>query len=226
MRILIVEDDQRIADFLVRAMKTEGYSCVHSSDGKEGLELSRKGDFDLILLDLMLPTLSGLDICQELRMRNILTPIIMLTAMDDVEDRIKGLKMGADDYMTKPFIIDELFARLEAVVRRGHGSKEINHVLEVGDIIMDKKKMIVTLKDKPITVTAKEFAVLELLMTHPGRIFSRERILSNIWGMDKDPLTNVVDVYIGKLRKKFSGDNSTNNIETIRGMGYRITADE
>ena len=222
MRLLIVEDDHRIADFLVRAVKSEGYSCVHASDGAEGLELARNGDFNLIILDLMLPSLTGLEICQELRMRKNSTPIIMLTAMDDVEDVIKGLKMGADDYMTKPFVIDELFARIEAIARRGQDTDILEHILEVGEIKMDRKNMVVTLNEDSVTMTAKEFAVLELLMTHPGRIFSRERILSNVWGMDKDPLTNVVDVYMGKLRKKLNCANNSATIETVRGMGYRI----
>ena len=222
MRLLIIEDDQRIADFLVRAVKSEGYSCVHSGDGLEGLELARNGDFDLILLDLMLPSLNGLDICRELRMREQKTPIVILSAMDDMDDVVKGLKLGADDYITKPFSIDELLARIEALIRRSHNGVQVDRCLQVGDIVMNCKNMLVTFRDESVSLTAKEYAVLELLMSQPDRIFSRERILNNVWGMDKDPLTNVVDVYMGKLRKKFKGDDGSCNIETIRGMGYRI----
>lgn len=222
MRTLVVEDDDRIADFLVRALKSEGHSCVRTGDGREGLELGKNGDFELILLDLMLPSLSGLDICQELRMRNIVTPIIMLTAMDSINDVITGLKMGADDYVTKPFVIDELLARISAIGRRGPLHAETDSLLTFGDVVMDCKSMQVTLAGKSIIMTAKELAVLELLMTHPNKLFSRERILSNVWGMDKDPLTNVVDVYVGKLRRKLSHDDKSSFIETVRGMGYRI----
>lgn len=225
MRTLVVEDDDRIADFLVRALKSEGHSCVRTGDGREGLELGKNADFDLILLDLMLPSLSGLDICQELRMRSIVTPIIMLTAMDGIDDVIAGLKMGADDYVTKPFVIDELLARIDAIGRRGPLQAENTSLLAIGDVVMDCRSMHVTLAGASIVMTAKELAVLELLMTHPNKLFSRERILSNVWGMDKDPLTNVVDVYVGKLRRKLSREGEPSFIETVRGMGYRISID-
>ncbi len=222
MRVLLVEDDDRIADFLVRALKSEGFTCIRASEGYEGLELGKNADFDLILLDLMLPGISGLEICQELRMRKIVTPIVMLTAMGDIDDIVTGLKMGADDYITKPCAIDELLARLEAVTRRGQLKSEGDSRLVVGKIIMDCKSMKVTFDGKPVTLTAKELAVLELLMTNPNRLFSRERILSNVWGLDSDPLTNVVDVYIGRLRRKLSHEGGPSCIETVRGMGYQI----
>ncbi|TQV70539.1 response regulator transcription factor [Exilibacterium tricleocarpae] len=225
MRILVVEDNDRIADFLVRALKSEGHTCVRTDDGRDGLELGKHADFDMILLDLMLPGLSGLDICQELRMRGMLTPIIMLTAMDDIEDVVTGLKMGADDYITKPFIIDELLARIEAVGRRGAVPAPDDASLSVGEVVMDRKSMQVTVAGERIVLTAKELAVLELLMAHPNQLFSRERILSNVWGMDMDPLTNVVDVYVGKLRRKIRQGDGSPFIETVRGMGYRINTD-
>ena len=221
MRILLVEDDDRIADFLQRALVTEGHTCVRSADGKEGLELGRNGDFNLILLDLMLPSMSGLDVCQQLRMRGVETPIIMLTAMDSIEDIVHGLKMGADDYMTKPFDIDELLARIETVCRRLNPKSTESNVLSVSDVSMNRDSKVVTVSGKAIILTAKELAILELLMAYPDRLFSRERILNNVWGMDVDPLTNVVDVYIGRLRKKLSKDKEP-FIETVRGMGYRI----
>ncbi|MCP4979032.1 MAG: response regulator transcription factor [Gammaproteobacteria bacterium] len=221
MRILVVEDDDRIADFLIRALKSERHTCIRCADGKEGLELGRQADFELILLDIMLPNISGMEICQELRLRKIATPIIMLTAMDGVDDIITGLKMGADDYLTKPFVIDELLARIEAVARRRIANNSDKPDLVVGDVVMNSQSMHVTAAGKTVELTAKELAVLELLMANPDRLFSRERILNNIWGMSVDPLTNVVDVYIGRLRKKLGKDN-TPFIETVRGMGYRI----
>ena len=223
MRTLVVEDDDRIADFLVRALKSEGYNAVRTGDGREALELGQNADFELIILDLMLPGMHGLEVCQELRMRRIDTPIVMLTAMDSLDDVVTGLRMGADDYIKKPFVIDELLARIEAVVRRGRSSDARSEVLRVADVALDRRSMRVTLAGELLDLTAKELAVLELLMSNPGRLFSRERILSNVWGIDMDPLTNVVDVYVGKLRKKIDGHREHSLIETVRGMGYRMT---
>jgi len=221
MRVLVVEDDDRIADFLLRALKAEGYPCVRAGNGNEALPLIKTGDFELILLDLMLPGMSGMDICQDLRMRNIHIPIIMLTAMDSVEDVVLGLRMGADDYITKPFDIDELFARMETVCRRQGGESNISAVLQISDVTMNRESKIVTSAGTQIDLTAKELAILELLMHYPDKLFSRERILNNVWGINVDPLTNVVDVYIGRLRKKLGKDKSP-FIETVRGLGYRI----
>ena len=221
MRVLIVEDDSRIADFLQRALKPEGYLPVCVGEGKEALALIKESDFDLVLLDLMLPGLSGLEVCQAIRMRRIEMPIIMLTALDTAEDVVRGLRMGADDYITKPFDLDELLARMQAVTRRSARSVEQTHVLTAGEVVLDLRSMTVVLAGKPVDVTAKELAVLELLMSDPDRLFSRERILNNVWGIDMDPMTNVVDVYIGKLRKKLSIGGEP-FIETVRGLGYRI----
>lgn len=221
MRVLVVEDDERIADFLLRALKVEGYPCVHASNGAEAMPLINTGDFELVLLDLMLPGMSGMEICQDLRMRNIHIPIIMLTAMDSVEDVVLGLRMGADDYMTKPFDIDELFARIETVSRRHGVVSGTSTVLEIDDVTLNRDSKIVTTGSVQINLTAKELAILELLMSYPDKLFSRERILNNIWGVSADPLTNVVDVYIGRLRKKL-GKDKIPFIETVRGLGYRI----
>lgn len=221
MRVLVIEDDDRIADFLLRALKVEGHSCVRAGNGGEGIPLVKSGDFDLVLLDLMLPGMSGMDICQELRIRNINIPIIMLTAMDSVEDVILGLRMGADDYMTKPFDIDELLARMDTVIRRNSGESSLPKVLKIADVILSQESKIVTVSHKQISLTAKELSILELLMSYPDKLFSRERIINNVWGMNVDPLTNVVDVYIGRLRKKLGKDKDP-FIETVRGLGYRI----
>ncbi len=222
MRILIVEDETRIADFLQRGLRAEGHFPVVANDGESGLALALEGDFDLILLDMMLPGLHGRDICQQLRMSKVNTPLIILSAMDSLDDVIAGLRMGADDYMTKPFSFEELLARIETVMRRSSEVTSEEQSLALGPLAFDRESLRFTVDGEEIKMTAKELAIIELLMSHPGTLFSRERILSNVWGMNMDPLTNVVDVYIGKLRKKIDGDKSDSIIETVRGLGYRL----
>lgn len=226
MRILLVEDDDRVASFLERGLRAEGYFVVRASDGKEGLDLALEGDFNLVLLDVMLPGLNGFEVCQALRMKHYPAPIIMLTAMDESQDIVKGLKLGADDYVTKPFAYEELLARIEAVTRRQGGSSPVvNNSLVLGDLVFDRDSYIVTLAGDEISLTVKEMAILELMMTNPGKYLSRERILSNVWGMEMDPMTNVVDVYIGKLRKKLTLPGREDSmIETKRGIGYRLNS--
>lgn len=222
MRILIVEDEIRIADFLQRGLRAEGHFPVVANDGEAGLSLALEGDFDLVLLDMMLPGIHGRDICQQMRMNKINTPLIILSAMDSLDDVIAGLRMGADDYMTKPFSFEELLARIETVTRRSSEVAAEEQLLEVGSLSFDRQSLRFTIDGKEIKMTAKELAIIELLMSHPGVLFSRERILSNVWGMNMDPLTNVVDVYIGKLRKKLDDDGADSIIETVRGLGYRL----
>jgi len=222
MRILVVEHDERSADFLVRALRSEGFHCVSARTGNEALSLAEDGDFDLILLEIMIQGLNGLEVCQRLRLRNNITPIIMLTVMDSVEDMVAGLKIGADDYITKPFVIENLLARIAAVLRRTSVTKEVQTSICLANIDFNTRSMSVLIGGKPVAFSAKELAILELFMSHPERLFSRERILSNIWGLDRDPLTNVVDVYIGKLRKKLADSGARVAIETVRGLGYRL----
>ena len=222
MRILIVEDEQRIADFLQRGLRAEGHFCVVANDGEAGLSLALEGDFDLILLDMMLPGMHGRDVCQNLRMSKVNTPLIILSAMDSLDDVIAGLRMGADDYMTKPFSFEELLARIETVMRRNTDIANEEQAISAGGLSFDRQSLRFSVDGKEIKMTAKELAIIELLMSNPGTLFSRERILSNVWGLNMDPLTNVVDVYIGKLRKKIDGDNAESMIETVRGMGYRL----
>jgi len=222
MRILIVEDESRIADFLQRGLRAEGHFCVACADGREGLTLALEGDFDLILLDLMLPGMHGHDVCQQLRMGQISTPLIILTAMDSIDDIVSGLRMGADDYMTKPFSFEELLARIDTVMRRSTKRHVEDALLRIGDMEFNRESLRVTVDGEPVHMTAKELAILELLMSKPGTLFSRERILSNVWGLNMDPLTNIVDVYIGKLRKKIDPPEGESLIETVRGLGYRL----
>jgi two-component system OmpR family response regulator len=226
MRILIVEDETRIADFLQRGLRAEGHFCLVANDGETGLSLAMEGDFDLILLDLMLPGIHGHEVCQQLRMKQVNTPLIILSAMDSLDDVIAGLRMGADDYMTKPFSFEELLARIEAVMRRNSAIADQEQKLETGPLVFDRKSLRFFIDGTEIKLTAKELAIIELLMSNPDTLFSRERILNNVWGLNMDPLTNVVDVYIGKLRKKIDSGSDSSLIETVRGMGYRLNLEE
>jgi len=222
MRVLVVEDDRRVADFLSRGLTAEGHFCVVARDGEEGLSLALDGDFDFILLDLMLPGVHGHDVCQQLRMEGVRTPLLILTAMDSQDDVIAGLRLGADDYLTKPFSFEELVLRMDTIARRAGDESESSSQLSVGPVCFDRETLQVTLDDTPLKLTAKELAILELFLSHPGKLFSRERILNNVWGLQMDPMTNVVDVYIGRLRKKLDRGEEESMIETVRGMGYRL----
>lgn len=223
MRILIIEDESRVADFLDRGLRAEGHFCVLSEDGAEGLALALEGDFDIILLDLLLPSMHGRDVCQKLRIAGRTTPILMLTALEGTENIVKGLRMGADEYMTKPFEFEELLARIEALGRRGPALREEEPTLRAGNVDFDREHLQVRVAGHPVHLTPKELAILELLMSNPNTLFSRERILNNVWGLQQDPLTNVVDVYIGRLRKKLGSESGRSLIETVRGLGYRIS---
>jgi len=226
MRILIVEDETRIADFLDRGLRAEGHFCVIANDGESGLSLALEGDFDLLLLDLMLPGIHGHEVCQQLRMNKVNTPLIILSAMDSLEDVIAGLRMGADDYLTKPFSFEELLARIETIMRRNTEIEGEEEIIKAGPLAFDRQSLRFSVAGTEMKMTAKELAIIELLMTNPGTLFSRERILSNVWGLNMDPLTNVVDVYIGKLRKKIDSDGGSSMIETVRGLGYRLNIDD
>lgn len=234
MNILVIEDDRRIADFLQRGLRAEGLRVQVARGGHEGIALAQEawqdfkasGTATTIILDLMLPDMTGLDVCQTLRAQQIQLPVLMLSALSTVEDRVAGLRLGADDYLCKPFDFDELLARLEALGRRSREFKTpASTVLRVADLELDRSAMKVTRAGRPVALTAKELALLELLMSAPGKLFSRERILSNIWGVNEDPLTNVVDVYIGRLRAKVDDGHSMRLIRTQRGLGYRLEAD-
>lgn len=222
MRILIIEDESRVADFIDRGLRAEGHFNIISRDGAEGLTLALTGDFDMILLDLVLPTMHGHEVCQQLRMQGCTTPVLMLTAMDGTENIVCGLRMGADEYMTKPFDFEELVARIDALGRRGSLLQGEETRLSAGSIEFDRHDLRVWVDGEPVHMTAKELAILELLLSHPDTLFSRERILNNVWGLQTDPLTNVVDVYIGRLRKKIDSESGPSLIETVRGLGYRI----
>ncbi|WP_457335382.1 response regulator transcription factor [Rhizobacter sp. P5_C2] len=224
MNLLVVEDDMRVADFLVRGLRAEGYAVQLARTGPQGLELTRSSAPSLLILDLMLPGLSGLELCQTLRAEGCHVPMLMLTALGSLEDKVNGLRLGADDYLTKPFAFEELLARIEALLRRGREQRPRASSLQVADLVLDRESMQASRAGRPIGLTARELAFLELLMSAPGRVYSRERILSNVWGTNEDPLTNVVDVYVRRLRTKVDEGHALALIKTVRGLGYRLDA--
>lgn len=233
MNILLIEDDPRIADFLQRGLRAEGLQVQRASTGPEGLtfvlDTVRQNKPDMastvVVLDLMLPGMNGLEICQTLRSQGVTIPVLMLTALSTLEERVAGLRMGADDYLCKPFEFEELLARLEALARRGQALQNVRPKhLHVADLILDLESMRATRAAEALNLTARELALLELLMSAPGRLFSRERILSSVWGLNEDPLTNVVDVYIRRLRSKIDDGRPVPLIQTMRGLGYRLEA--
>ena len=230
----MVEDDVRVADFLDRGLRAEGYRVQVARNGPDGLRMAQvlaqqftqKNEASIVLMDVMLPGMNGLDVCQQLRATGVALPIMMLTAMGTLEDRVTGLKLGADDYLAKPFAFEELLARIEALARRSQDFKpnSVKAQLEVADLVLDLNTMRVNRAGDLIELTSKELAVLELLMSAPGRLFSRERILANAWGTNEDPLTNIVDVYIRRLRAKIDEGREISLIHTQRGLGYRLEA--
>jgi two-component system OmpR family response regulator len=222
MRVLLIEDDPRIVSFLKRGLEAERYQVDTALNGEEGLDMSRGVRYDLIILDLTLPLKGGMEICRELRKEKNSTPILMLTAKDTLQDKVDGLRMGADDYLTKPFAFEELLARLNALLRRGE-YKEISGTLRVADLILDRDSHEVKRGSQLIVLTAKEFALLEYLMRHPNKVLSRTSILEQVWGYHHDTLTNVVDVYIRYLRKKVDQDHEKKLIQTVRDIGYKIS---
>ncbi|MCG5058093.1 response regulator transcription factor [Limnoraphis robusta Tam1] len=218
-RILIAEDEPRIAAFLEKGLKANGYTTTVANDGNDALQKALGNQFDLLILDLNLPHQDGFQILKQLRGQGETVPIIILTARDDLEDKVAGLEEGADDYVTKPFRFAELLARVRARLRHQTSApmKE-ERVLTAGDILLDLYTRQAQVGDCPIKLSAKEFQLLETLMRHPEQVMSREQLLDRVWGYDYDPGSNIVDVYVGYLRKKLGGDR----IETVRGMGYRL----
>ncbi|WP_420427449.1 response regulator transcription factor [Algiphilus sp.] len=223
-QLLIVEDDTRVARFLERGLSAEGYTCTLVHHGTRGLEMARHGAFDLILLDRMLPGHDGVAICRALRKAQIDTPILMLTALDEVDDRVEGLRTGADDYLGKPFDFEELLARLEALARRSGDYRDDNDVLTHGPLQLDIPALALSCRGQPVSLTTTEMALIRLLMSQPKRVYSRERILNAVWGQTEDPMTNIVDVYIGRLRRKLDSKDAPSLIETVRGAGYRLAS--
>lgn len=221
MRILLIEDDERVASFIRKGLEAERYTVDVANDGNLGLEMGLSKLHDLIVLDIMLPVLNGTEVCRELRRESIETPILMLTAKDSIEDKVANLKMGADDYLTKPFAFEELLARIQALLRRPV-AMELAPTLKIADLVLDKNRHEVTRAGEPIEMTPTEFALLEYLMLHPNRVLGRSLIEEQVWNYHHDPSSNVVDVYIRRLRQKIDDASDSKLIHTVRGMGYRF----
>ncbi|MDP9136522.1 MAG: response regulator transcription factor [Actinomycetota bacterium] len=216
-RVLIAEDEPRLVSFLEKGLRANGFVTTAVGDGDRAAALARDDDFDLLILDVGLPGRDGFAVLAELRDRGQRLPVILLTARDDVRDKVAGLDGGADDYVTKPFRFEELLARVR-VQLRGADAQESETELAAGGIVLDLRARRARAGDDEVELTAREFTLLETFMRHPGQMLSREQLLSHVWGYDYDPGSNVVDVYIGNLRRKIGGDA----IETVRGMGYRL----
>ena len=221
MKVLVVEDDRRIASFLERGLSAEGYQVSVENDGRDGLERARQDDFELIILDRMLPYVDGLEITRLLREERRPAMILMLTAKDSLADKIEGLKGGADDYLTKPFAFDELLARLVALRRR---RSEIDHEsqLAIGPLTLDPQSRRVSRDGEPISLTVREFDLLRYLMSNPDKVVSRQRLLNSVWEYGYDPGTKIVDVYVRYLRAKIDTEGSPSLIQTVRGVGYMM----
>ncbi|KGD61667.1 OmpR family response regulator [Alcanivorax jadensis T9] len=219
MKILIVEDEERLASFLFRGLKAEGYFCDVATDGEKALQTCLSGDYDLVILDRMLPKKDGMYVLTKIKEKKPETKVLMLTALDDTEDRILGLRSGADDYLGKPFDFEELLARIEALSRRF--SQHAEDLLKSGDVVMDVDQRLVWKNNIVVKMTQMEFDLLRYFLTNQGKVLSREKILSRVWSNSEDPMTNIVDVYIRRIRVKLNDDGSF--IETVRGVGYRVS---
>lgn len=223
MKILVVEDEERVAQFIQKGLKEEGHAVDVSYDGEEGGFLAEVNDYDLIILDLMLPKKNGLQTCKEIRDHGVNTPVLMLTARDSVEDKVRGLDAGADDYLAKPFAFEELLARVRALLRRQSESK--TPILQIADLELDPMTRQVTRSGKSIRLTTKEYALLEYLLRNPKKVLSRTLIGEHVWDMNFDPESNVIDVYVSHLRTKVDKGFEPALIHTLRGQGY-ILSDE
>ena len=220
MRILLVEDEIKMARAIRRGLEHEGYAVDVSGEGLDALSRATEYDYDAVVLDLMLPGLDGFSLCRTLRARGRWAPVLMLTARDAVGDRIRGLDVGADDYLVKPFAFGELLARLRALLRRGPSERPT--ALRVEDVVLDPAAHTVTRGGRQARLSAREFALLEFLMRHPGEALTRARILEHVWDYNYDGVSNVVDVYVGYLRKKLEVGSDTPLIRTVRGVGYGV----
>ena len=220
MKILIIEDEKKVAAFIKKGLEEEYYTADIALNGKDGLNLALAGEYDLIVLDVMLPIINGITVTKELRKTKVTTPILLLTVKDSTEDKVEGLDAGADDYLTKPFAFEELLARLRALIRRK--SNVENPVLKIADLMIDQKFHKVTRGDEEITLTPKEYSILEYLLLNKNRIVTRTMLMEHVYEYDFDTETNVIDVYINKLRSKIDAGNIMQLIHTVRGIGYVI----
>ena len=219
--LLLVEDEARVAEFIRRGLKAEGHSVDHVGDGETALTRLADGRYDVVVLDLMLPGLNGKEVCRAMRARGDWTPVLMLTALSAVDEKVEGLRLGADDYLAKPFDFEELLARIEALSRRGAAPEAgAGEAMVFSGVAHNPESMETTVDGASVELSAKERELLKLFLANEGKVLSRERILNKVWTVQEDPMTNVVDVYVARLRKKIApyGDG----IKTIRGAGYRL----
>jgi DNA-binding response OmpR family regulator len=220
MRVLIVEDEERLGLLISRVLKEEGYATDVTTDGRSGLKGALSEEYDLLIVDWMLPELSGVQLVRRLRAAEVPTPVLMLTARDQIEDRVEGLDAGADDYLPKPFAFQELLARVRALTRRPWRDGAGNDQLRSGDVTLDPVRHTVRHGDESVDLTAREFALLATLIGRPGQVFSRSVLLDTVWGGSQEVYTNVVDLYISYLRKKLDREGEASHIRTVRGVGY------
>jgi DNA-binding response OmpR family regulator len=219
-RVLIIEDEEKMARMLARVLRGEGHVAETTGDGRTGLRRALDDTFDLLIVDWMLPERSGVQVVRGLRAADVHTPVLMLTARGQVEDRVEGLDAGADDYLPKPFALPELLARVRALTRRQGEGPSTEAVIRVGDVTLDPVRHVVRLRDERVDLTAKEFALLATLMQRPGQVFSRSVLLDTVWGVPGEVSTSVVELYVSYLRKKLDRSGEPSRIRTVRGVGY------
>jgi len=224
MHILVIEDDAGTADYLVKGLTESGYVVDRAADGREGLYMALGQDYDAMIVDRMLPGLDGLSIVQAIRAQGARTPVLILSALGEVDDRVKGLRAGGDDYLTKPYAFSELLARLEAVLRRG-SAEAVDRHLKVSDLEMDLLSREVRRAGKPIELQPREFKLLEYLMRHAGQVVTRTMLLEGVWDYHFDPQTNVIDVHVSRLRQKIDKGFERPLLHTVRGAGYMLRAE-
>ena len=220
MKVLLIEDDRKIASFVKKGLKEQGFVVDTCDNGDSGYSYAREQAYDVIVLDIMLPGRDGLSILRQLREEKNIVPVILLSARSALNEKVEGLNLGADDYLCKPFYMEELLARIHAVTRRVSG-EQLN-MMQAGDMVVNVITREVRLGQEKVELTAREFTLLELLMRSPGRVYTRTQILEHVWGYDFDPQTNVVDVYVRRLRSKVDINPDALLIETVRGVGYRL----
>jgi two-component system, OmpR family, response regulator len=223
MRVLVIEDDRETAHFLQKALKESGHTAEVAHDGEEGLALAREGSYEVLIIDRMLPRLDGLSVVRALRSEGMRRPVLILSALGDVDDRVKGLRAGGDDYLTKPYALSELLARVEALGRRADPHEQQTRYV-VGDLVLDRLSHRVTRGGEPIVLQPREYRLLEYLMRHAGQVVTRTMLLEHVWDYHFDPQTNVIDVHISRLRAKIDKQFDRPLLHTVRGAGYMIRA--